>query len=697
MKKYYKIIFILILFFISCGNLVNPTKKNYYYKNENHTTTENQPSGYIEDETDKVDPNKDPFIKGEWNNQNYKFDGSLIKNYFFGASFDSQNVPIYKFFLDYQRAWETEDINYKSYKYDGSGDGNKAQGFNISPANFYKYEGINPLVLYNSSYNKSDRMKRFIFYRLKGTAVINLDNYLIAVDTYSKLVFAYGKITKTASAIGGQYYPTEFQALELHGEKRNFYEYDPIGIMIYDNAKNELTLKLYEEYRKEMAKDANSFFPSIHDYSRALANENGPGLSPYYVAVNEEVNAEEFINLVKGKNYGIRVEYKLYTYNFSADGSNVTIKTEDYYNGTVENKNVQLKEILNNYSAKYGDIILIGVEKFSKLRRKENENIIAKLNYKDSGVEFRLRVRGRTYFAKDNSYKYVFSQDGNKVTYYKGNSKTDYTYSSAQDNQSAEYQSGFATYWGLKVNDYKGIKDGELSWSLGLSPIQGGTSALDYHKGYLTKNTTDNLLNDIKGREYKNRKGLILYTYSFSSDGKTITYKETDWKGKLAEVNKEYKVDENTILKNNATYTNGTDSLEVGLQNDNNTLYKGISTDILGIYDYPDPGPSFLERVAGETYQGSGFTYEFSSDGRTMKCGENRKTYTYVNQDANDRAVYDDGTKSWIWRFVYWGLRLDKDGGKNDGVLYWSIGAGAFPGGTQTRQITSSPAYKQTK
>ena len=315
MKKYYKIIFILILFFISCGNLVNPTKKNYYYyKNENHTTTENQPSGNIEDGTDKVDPSKDPFIKGEWNNQNYKFDGSLIKNYFFGASFDSQNVPIYKFFLDYQRAWETEDINYKGYKYDGSGDGNKAQGFNISPANFYKYEGINPLVLYNSSYNKSDRMKRFIFYRLQGKAVIvPLNNYLIAVDTYSKFVFAYGKITKTESALG-QHYPTEFQAVELHGEKRKFYEYDPIGVMIYDNNSKELKLNLYEEYKNEMAKNANAFFPSIHDTSRGLASENKAGLSPYYVSDSlSEVSIDNITITAKSlKNISVKSREKLF-------------------------------------------------------------------------------------------------------------------------------------------------------------------------------------------------------------------------------------------------------------------------------------------------------------------------------------------------------------------------------------------------
>lgn len=283
--KYYYIIltvFIFGLFLISCSNGINNPTKYYYhgYKGSSSSST-NKPAD-VED-NDNIPADKDPFKNGEWNNENYRFDGSLIKNYFFAASFDGKNVPSYRFFLDYKRAWQIDDYDYNAYKYDGSGDGNKAQGYGINPANFYKYEGINPLVLYNSSYNKSDRMKRFIFYRLQGKAVVvPLNNYLIAIDTYSKFVFAYGKITKTGSALG-QAYPTEFQPVENYGEKRKFYEYDPIGIMIYDNVSSELKLKLYEEYQNEMAKDANAFFPQIHDITRGLASENKAGLSPYFV------------------------------------------------------------------------------------------------------------------------------------------------------------------------------------------------------------------------------------------------------------------------------------------------------------------------------------------------------------------------------------------------------------------------------
>ncbi|WP_219710680.1 hypothetical protein, partial [Brachyspira hampsonii] len=219
--------------------------------------------------------------EGPWNNQDYVFDGSIIRDYAFGVSFDVNNVPAYKFFKS-STAWALQDSLKNGYYYNGVNDGNKAQSYDIDPANFYRYDGKNPLVSPTSKYNSFEIMERFSFYRLQGEAVIvPLNNYLIAVDTYSKFVFAYGKITKTEKApIVGTPYPVEFQAVELYGEKRNFWEYDPIGIMVYENG--ELKLELYEEYKKEMAQDANNFFPKIHDPDRSMASRNSPGVSPYF-------------------------------------------------------------------------------------------------------------------------------------------------------------------------------------------------------------------------------------------------------------------------------------------------------------------------------------------------------------------------------------------------------------------------------
>lgn len=86
---------------------------------------------------------------------------------------------------------------------------------------------------------------------------------------------------------------------------------------------------------------------------------------------------------------------------------------------------------------------------------------------------------------------------------------------------------------------------------------------------------------------------------------------------------------------------------------------------------------TFLERVKGATYEGSGYTYKFSADGKTITCykknGDKYDTYTYDEEkDDSSIAIYYDGSS----RFKYWGLKLyTPDGGKKDGELYWSFGA----------------------
>ncbi|MEI0516286.1 hypothetical protein [Brachyspira murdochii] len=277
-KLLFLFIMIIAVFMVSCGgHFFNPR----YYYNKSSSLGGDGDSGGNSGEVPDIGGGEAEIPDGPWNNEDYVFDGSIIKDYAFGASFDGNNVPSYKFFKG-STPWSLEDSSKNEYYYNGINDGNKAQTYDINPANFYRYDGKNPLVSSNSAYNNFQIMKRFLFYRLQGKAVIvPLNNYLIAVDTYSKFVFAYGKITKTANApVVGTPYPVEFKAVELYGEKRNFWEYDPIGIMVYENG--ELKLELYEEYKKEMAADANKFFPQIHNPDRPIASRNSPGVSPYF-------------------------------------------------------------------------------------------------------------------------------------------------------------------------------------------------------------------------------------------------------------------------------------------------------------------------------------------------------------------------------------------------------------------------------
>lgn len=220
------------------------------------------------------------FTDGKHNDINYIFDGTIIKDYVIKISFDRNNIPIYEFVKN-DKGWDLVNFFLNEYHYDGSSDKNKARGFKIAPANFYRYDGFNPL-----SHENDWRMKRFQFYAMLDckAVVVELNNYLIAVDTYSKFVFTYGKITKTKRVFGTDV-PLMFEAVENYGERRKFYEYDPIGIIEKDGDK--LTVKLYDEFVNEYSEKLDNYFPSIHDTSRNIATRNAPGLSPYYADVSQ--------------------------------------------------------------------------------------------------------------------------------------------------------------------------------------------------------------------------------------------------------------------------------------------------------------------------------------------------------------------------------------------------------------------------
>lgn len=279
MKKILLILLAISLLFSSCAKRYSPTNPESGSVDSGSST----PPSNIETDED-IPETEDPFQNGEWNDINYKFDGNKISEFLFGVSLDNNNVPTYKFYKKEPKKWELKNPLTSEYYFDGTDDKNKSQTYLIDPAYFYRYNYKNPLVDPTSGYNQSTRMGRFLFYRLQGkVVVVTLNNYLIAVDTHSKLVFAYAKITKTAV---GQKYPTEFKPVEEYGEKKKFYEYDPIGFMSYDESKDSLTLTLYEEYQKEMARDANAYFPQVHDASRNVAgydNASSAGRSPYYM------------------------------------------------------------------------------------------------------------------------------------------------------------------------------------------------------------------------------------------------------------------------------------------------------------------------------------------------------------------------------------------------------------------------------
>lgn len=226
------------------------------------------------------------------------FDAVAFDTWFLRIEFDADNVPRYTFFTPPDgETWQ--QIGESVYCMDGTSYGNTVptgipvpEFITMKDVCVYMYRGVNPLLtaeeqqrLYPAGF-----IDRFRFYQFTGDAKVlgigvSLDNYLIAVDTETKFVFAYGTITEVKKSFG-QLVPQEYTAVEApygypHGSVsgRPFYEYDPIGYVAADG-----TVILYEEYCTQMAAGgAVNYAPSVHNISRPAARcePDTPGCSPY--------------------------------------------------------------------------------------------------------------------------------------------------------------------------------------------------------------------------------------------------------------------------------------------------------------------------------------------------------------------------------------------------------------------------------
>ncbi len=279
----------VLLMCASCGNILLRDPRLY---NTNHTQQERIPTLPAPEISADQQVLFDKYTGTDPEFPASEFDSLLLK-----VSFDVDNVPDYEFFYPEDgRVWVLEDNDLAQYQFDASNDGNTSSssiigGEEITIRNMtvYQYRGKNPLVYSKCEYNQMPEMERFYFYHFTGsTAGIPLNNYLAAVDTYSRFLFVYGEITE-ASSVG---IPEAYQTVEVSeraekradGTPRPFYEYDPIGYV-----KSDGTVMLYQEYRNAMIEGeggAVDFFPYIiKDGARDVARhkEGGAGRSPYLV------------------------------------------------------------------------------------------------------------------------------------------------------------------------------------------------------------------------------------------------------------------------------------------------------------------------------------------------------------------------------------------------------------------------------
>ncbi|MEI0541120.1 hypothetical protein R4L22_10275 [Brachyspira pilosicoli] len=402
MKKLHILLVAIMLMLIACAR---PFDSRYYYNKKVDSSKGGNIDTTPETPPEAVDPNEDPFLNGDWNRPNYGgYDASKFKTWLFKASFQKDKLPIYTFFDDNNgRIWEANgsDWNNKPAQYYKGIDGENYADSSLMKADItdltvYKYESENPL--YSSSGYLPGRIDRFNFYSINGkAAIVTLKQYLIAVDTYSKFIFAYGEITKVETVFGGEKVPMGFEAIEKYAEKRPFFEYDPIGYV-----KDDGSVVLFEHYIKEFVASPTTYEPKIHLEFTNMAKHDakGQGYSPYLPKKDLEsttldeitVSAKSLKNISvkssdgKGKwgtifppfTYTIQ-NHGYFTYGIgakiSSDANSQVEYLEDYYSGGVgANTLIVSKEDLQiNLNAEKS---FTGTKSYTVKNIKENDTYI---------------------------------------------------------------------------------------------------------------------------------------------------------------------------------------------------------------------------------------------------------------------------------------------------------------------------------
>ncbi len=149
---------------------------------------------------------------------------------------------------------------------------------------YYKYDGYNPFFSLESKYNNNvvgetdERgMERFIFYRLTGSVLtMAQDTMLMAVDTYTSLVYSYAVVTELLK-IGDMYIPSKWEAVDSvatdsSGNKHLFFEYDPAGYI--DCNYNFFEFDWYKSQKISISQNPTNMKLYFPKYS---------GVSPYVV------------------------------------------------------------------------------------------------------------------------------------------------------------------------------------------------------------------------------------------------------------------------------------------------------------------------------------------------------------------------------------------------------------------------------
>lgn len=569
--------------------------------------------------------------------------------------FSKQNVPTYT--MTHGNVWKEGDATKREYVHSNA-PSTEGQGWSISGVTYYQYRGINPNYDATGNYNVSlqmttggnPKLNRFYFYRFtgKGGGVQWLDNYLIAVDTYSKLVFAFSEpVEFNSMGAPTKWDPTDNEA--FYGTMYQFYMYDPVGYVL-KNDDGTYTVQLYQWFQDSLA--AGNYKANINTaYTNIAGKDPGkPGKSPFN---SHDVNFFEENMKLLGK-AGVPFFRRestpsggngliLYKYVVSTDGKTIT-RTAESWNGLSITGVDTIEYIISKKEAKEGDnrenggSATKGIATFNGSTidfeiSDESRTIIfnneekASSNFLDPGPDFIERVKHDPVY-KLGEDTYTFSDNGKVLNmngtlyYYCENRESD------TDKSRAVYKKNDALFYGLELSEDDSTIE-MTSWS-GFYAIQwytlGWTAYLDYKPG-------SSFIDNLKGKTFTLRDTdsegaytLNLHTYKFQNNSSTFV--TTDWhtgKESVATVSVSNGSDKltGTINGQEATLSMPEDG-NWTLTINGNTYYR----------NYKDPGPSFIYRVRNRWYQGkylsySPHNYVFSSDGKTMYYIYKGKTEAY--------------------------------------------------------------------
>ncbi len=590
-----------------------------------------------------------------------------------GTYFNDSNVPVYA--MRNENVWVSKDATKAEFVHAKAPD-TEGQGYGISNVHWYQYRGKNPVYAADGNYNNvlqftakgNPKLSRFYFYRFTGdTLSPSLDNFLFAVDSYSKFMFAFAKPTASKSVFGNNvptaWGPTDGSA--FLGTNYQFYMYDPVGYV--EKVDGKYNVVMYDWFKNNLAKgEYQPTLGGLDDKSQgtvltkvAEKKPDGQGTSPFN---NHTVNFFEENMKLLGK-AGVPFFRRettpsggnglvLYKYVVSQDGKTIT-RTAESWNGLTTETDVSQKtyNVGEGESATKGkvsgeNVATLELQDESRTLCFSNGEIASSV-FTDPGPDWLERVKHNPKYEADGN-TYVFSDSGKTLTM----NGDKYYFCESRDadigKSRAVYKYNDTSFYGLELSASDDVIE-MTSWS-GFYAIQWYTLGWS---AYLEPQEKNSFIDNLKGKSFVLREidaegayTLNLLAYKFQNG--TYSYVTTDWhtgKESVATGSVSDGSDKlnGTIDGQPATLTMPEDG-KWTLTINGKTYYR----------NYKDPGPSFIYRVRNRWYQGNQCDYIFSDDGKTLYYYEYNDYYgTYTwnpsgKEDNITRANYDGWTSNFF-------------------------------------------------